>query len=479
MNKLFFKISGVLFLLLAILAFAYMRISTYTAQSYLDELQQTLYGGLADSTVVHVKPLVDGKVDTAAIKDIMHSIMVINPSAEVYLLDTEGEIVTYMAPHKKIKLESVDLDPVLQYISPERPRCIKGDDPRHPGIQKIFSAAPIKNDGRLEGYLYVILASEEQEAIAAGLYDNYFFRLGATYFAGALLVALALGLIAIWYFTHHLRRISSTVTRFKEGDLTARIQNPDGDWKELSETFNSMADTINANIESMKSVEGLRRELVANISHDLRTPLSILKGYIETLQIKDDLTEEERQKYLDTAYASAEKLSSLISQLFEYSKLEAKQIEPSKEPFQVTDLLMDTVQKYELVAESKNIDLRIDSKAQVPLIFADISLVERVIQNIVDNALNYTPEGGAVVIHIASDKKDVRVSVSDTGPGIPEAEQALIFERYRKGDRRNRTGTGLGLAIAKKIMDLHQASIEVQSKLSEGSKFTLVFPAYG
>ncbi|MDX1409570.1 MAG: histidine kinase dimerization/phospho-acceptor domain-containing protein, partial [Saprospiraceae bacterium] len=327
-NRLYFRITALLVGILGILGVVYVLISGFTARKYLDEFQQQLYGGLADSIVSQVRPFVDGEVDTIAVQDIMHSIMVINPSAEVYLLDTTGSIVTYMAPHKKIKLERVDMAPIRAYLADDRPRIVKGDDPRHPDQSKIFSVAPIEEQDGMAGYLYVILASEDQQRVASSLFESYFFRLGARFFFLALIVALVIGSFAIWYLTKHLTRISATVRRFKEGDLLARIEQPDGDWKELAETFNEMADTINRNITSLKSVESLRRELIANVSHDLRTPLSILRGYIETLKMKTDLSEEERQRYLDIANQSAEKLSRLVTQLFEFSKLEARQIEP-------------------------------------------------------------------------------------------------------------------------------------------------------
>lgn len=480
-NSLYFKISALLFTILGILGVAYVLISGYTTRKYLDEFQQRLYGGLADSTVAVVKPLINGRVDTMAIKDIMHSIMVINPSAEVYLLDTTGKIITYMAPHKKIKLDRVDLGPVRQYISEDRPRIVKGDDPRHPNTSKIFSAAVITGDGKAHGYLYMILASEEQQAVAASLYNSYFYRMGVQVFFISLAIALALGLFAIWYLTQKLRKVNATVRRFKEGDLQARIEDTEGDWKTLAETFNEMADTINENIETLRSVESLRRDLIANVSHDLRTPLAIMKGYIETLQIKQhDLTDEERARYLDIAHNSAEKLSRLVSQLFEYSKLEGDQVQPEKEPFQISDLVMDTIQKYELMAADKNIDLKLNAPGKLPLVFADLSLVERVVQNLMDNALQYTPDGGKVEIKLSDLGDGVEVCIADTGPGIPEADQAYIFDRYRKASAAttNGNGTGLGLAIVKKIMELHDAKIRIQSKLHEGTSFMFVLPAY-
>ena len=290
--------------LLVVLGVTYVVITGYVAREYLQEVNQRLYGGIANSTVNEVRPLVDGKVDTLAIQDIMHSIMVMNPSAEVYLLDTTGHIITYVAPHKKILLEEVSLTPVRAFIASEERPFIKGDDPRHPGEEKVFSAAQLENEGKLEGYLYIILASEEQAAVTEDLSGNYMLRLGSSWFFISLLGAMALGLLAIWYLTRNLRRIVAVVRRFKEGDYEARISHAEeGDLHLLGATFNEMADTIVANIEQLQSVERLRRELIANVSHDLRTPLAIMQGYVETLQMKAENLDQKRTRTLSYYYS--------------------------------------------------------------------------------------------------------------------------------------------------------------------------------
>ena len=228
----------------------------------------------------------------------------------------------------------------------------------------------------------------------------------------------------------------------------------------------------------LKGVDRLRRELIANVSHDLRTPLAILKGYVETLQIKkDSLTEAEKDEFLETVQDSSDRLAYLISQLFEYSKLEAKQIEPEKEAFQMTDLANDLVQAHRIVASKKNIELSIEAEDSVPLVFADISLVERAIQNLLDNAVKFTPENGKISLSISGQHKSVSVSVKDSGPGIDEADQAFIFERYEQvNNDEKRLGIGLGLAIVKKIMELHQTTITLKSKPNEGSTFSFELP---
>ena len=241
-----------------------------------------------------------------------------------------------------------------------------------------------------------------------------------------------------------------------------------------------MADTISKNIEEIKSVDVLRRELVANVSHDLRTPLAIMQGYIETIQMKkDSLEDEEIQKYIHTIENSIKQLSRLVSQLFEYSKLEAKQIKPNKEVFPVTDLIYDLHSKYTVLTTEKDIELNVVVKDRVPLIFADISLVERVLQNLLDNAIKFTPVGGKIELVVDHTNSDVVIKVIDNGPGINLENQSVIFDRYKQGNTNEKQrGSGLGLAIVKKIIDLHQGTIKVISKPNEGSTFEFLLPTY-
>ena len=482
-NTLYWKISMTLLGLLVILGVMYVLITGYVAGQYFLEVNQRLYGNIAKSTVNEVKPLVDGEVDTTAIQDIMHSMMVVNPSVEVYLLDTVGNIITYVAPYKKVKLEKVNLEPIWQFIDSEEIPFIKGDDPRHPDKLNVFSAAPIMEGDQLTGYVYIILASEEQAAVTSTLFGSYMLKLGSNMFFVALAGALIIGLLAIWLLTKNLRSIIETVRRFKEGDLQARVTDSNkGEMTLLADTFNDMADTIVGNIEELKSVENLRKELIANVSHDLRTPLAIQQGYVETLLMKDEtISPEKRKQYLEIVLNSSEKLSGLIAQLFEYSKLEAKQIQPVKEPFFITELAQDVFQKYQILAGDKNIKMNLDMSPDLPMVFADVGLVERVIQNLMDNALKFTPEGGNVTIALREMDNTVEVKIADTGPGIPENEQSFIFERYRKSERvknEKQQGAGLGLAIAKKILELHDATIKVNSRLNEGTTFLFQLPAY-
>lgn len=485
MKYLFIKISATLLGLFLILGIVFVGLTGFFAKEYLQETNQMLYGGIAEKMIKEVTPLIDGKVDTMAVQKIINSKMVINPSIEIYLLDTKGKIITYVAPESKIKSETVDLKPIKTFVNKEKFTFIKGDDPRSPDSKNVFSAAEIKDKttDELQGYLYIVLASEEQMSIATYLIECYVPKVGIYLFAVALITAMIIGLIAIWFLTKNLRRYIEAVGKFKDGDLSVRVcDHAKGDFPVLGETFNEMADKLVANIDELKSVENLRRELIANVSHDLRTPLAIMQGYVETLQMKEGkISTEERQKYLNIILNSSEKLSGLIAQLFEYAKLEARQIEPSKEPFQLTDLVADAFSKYQVIAEDKDIVVKVAHQEDLPVVFADVSLVERVVQNLMDNALKFTPRGGTITISLEELKNGVQIMVADTGPGIPAEEQAFIFDRYRKINKtasKSNNGAGLGLAIVKKILELHDASIKVTSQINKGTAFTFSLPTY-
>lgn len=267
--------------------------------------------------------------------------------------------------------------------------------------------------------------------------------------------------------------------------MSARIPSKPGDEiNTLAVVFNEMADTIVGNIENLKSMENLRRELVGNVSHDLRTPLAVIHGYVETLMIKNqELDEKERNKYLKIVLEGTERLKKLVNELFELSKLEAHQVSPVKEPFPINELIQDISQKYQLIAKEKNISISAKSSESNLLVYADVGLIERVLQNLIDNAIKFTPEKGKISIEInQTDKVDaVEIKVSDTGKGIPQDQMPFVFDRYHIGDKRislDKNSTGLGLAIVKKILEIHDSKILLNSKINQGTTFSFQLPQY-
>ena len=480
--SLFWKLSATFLALLIVVGFAHLKLSTTSAEKYFQERNQRLNASIAQSIIQEVKPtFVDGKIDEVAMDDIMHHLMAINPSIEVYLLDPQGQILNYVAPYKKVVMTDVRTQPILDFIATAGEQCILGDDPRHPEIEQIFSAAPIMDGDVIQGYVYVVLAGDLYQSVASTLWTDYITMLGGKTMLITLVAALVVGLIAIWFITRNLQNIISAVRRFRNGDLKARIETKSGrEFNNLALAFNDMAGTIVGNIENLKSMENLRRELVGNVSHDLRTPLAVIHGYVETMMIKkDNLSEEERNKYLQIVLDGTEKLKKMVGELFELSKLESKQVTLHKEPFFINELIQDVVQKYLILARRKGVLIQSVISNNIKLVNADVALIERVLQNLIDNALKFTPEGGTITIKTNERIDDVEIQVSDTGLGIPAEQVPFVFDRYHIGDKRlalDNKNTGLGLAIVKKILEIHDATIDLTSRINQGTSFSFQLP---
>jgi len=482
-RSLYWRLAAVFLLLLAVLALVYVYVTAYTAEMYFEDATQRLNAMVAPSIAHKIRPIVNGTIDPAAVRRLFDDAMVINPSAEVYLLDTAGVIIAYAAPDSLIRRKSVNLAPVLSFIRGTAAPPIAGDDPRSATGRKVFSAAPLEEDHVLRGYLYVILGGEEFDSVARFLLGSYALRLGLRAMWLTLAGAAAIGLIAFRWITRSLRDAIAAVRRFQNGDHGARV--PATSSREvgaLAAAFNEMADTIGAQIEQIRTMDNLRRDLVANVSHDLRTPLVSIHGYIETILMKEEsLGREDRERYLRTVLQSTERLKKLVDELFELSRLEASDSRPVPEDFPIAELVQDVVQKHQILAERRGVKIATDVPRDLPFVYADIALMERVFQNLLDNAIKFTPRGGTVTITLAPAGGEVNVTVADTGEGIPRDELPHVFERFRRGRRPGddqSAGAGLGLAIVKKILDKHGLTISVTSTPRQGTAFSFRLPSH-
>jgi signal transduction histidine kinase len=241
--------------------------------------------------------------------------------------------------------------------------------------------------------------------------------------------------------------------------------------------FNEMAATLAKNIQELKETDEFRKELISNISHDLRTPVASIQGYAETLLLKKEtLDETDQVKYLKIIYASCDKLKKLVGELFELSKLQTNQVKLNPEPFSIAELVSDIANKYRIISQKRGISINTFIPRDVLMVEADIILIDRALQNLIDNALKFSKEGDFINIDIKPDQHDrVQISIADSGEGIGPDELPYIFERYYKGKNYSES-TGLGLAIVKKIMELHQTDIRVSSQRGKGTVFSFVLP---
>jgi len=465
---------------------SYVLLTVFFAQEYISETQQRLHAHLAqhliDEKFQAEKPfLEDGTVNKPLFGDLMHDMMAVNRTIEVYLLSEEGQVRYSVVLDEQRMAEgefSVDLGPIETFVNAGGYEFVLGDDPLVPGEKRIFSAAPFDVEGQ-KGYIYIILAGQQWQTLSEGILGSYSLRGGLLAFGMALLFALVVGLLLISYLTRNLRKLIFAMRKFEDGDMKARVAvQGQGEIAQLGRHFNRMATAIWENFEAIKSTERLRQDLIANVSHDLRTPLAVIHGYAETLQIKgENLPQEEQDRYVRVILRNATKLKKLVGELFELSKLEAQQVKPKPEVVALDGLLEDIREQYRMLAAEKGITLAVDaSGVEKGKVWADLSLIERVCQNLLDNAIKFTPEGGEVRVSLHPSEQPgwVAVEVSDTGVGIPPEELPHIFDRYATRNRVNpaQGGTGLGLAIARKIMELHESTLRVRSQLQRGTSFT-------
>lgn len=482
-HSLYWRIAAIFLLALSLLALAHIAITVSVSKRYFDETTQRLHANVAAHMLIEVSPFEGDSVNKEALGKIMHSMMAVNPSLEVYLLDEQGKILSYVVLEKEVKLNYVSIEPVLQFIREKGASLVYGDDPCNPLEKKIFSATAVMDSaGNLQGYVYMVLASKKYATASEALKGTYLMQMGLQSIVLTLLGAFTISLLILWLLMRNLNSIIRVAKQLEDGDLSARVpvysRNELG---RLATTINGMSETILRNLEEIKEVDKLRRELIANLSHDIRTPISIIHGYIETLIIKEgSLEAHKRKEYLQVILKSSERLRKLMDDLFELSKLEAGQIIPHKETFLMSDLLQDVMMKYKLPAQERNIHMETDIVSGAPKVCADVALIERVLQNLIDNALKFTPEHGKVRVSLRKENASVEVSIANTGEGIAGEEIPHIFNRYykvEKSDHEKNNGSGLGLAIVKNILQIHETDIHVASERFGLTTFKFALPA--
>ncbi len=489
LNSLYTRLALGLVLLVAFLGGLYLMVMLHAGRLYFQELNQQLNQELAANLIAENKLRIeDGRFDRAALEAIFHTYMVVNPSIEVYLLDSDGRILAYSAPPGKVKRDRVDLAPVLAFLGREHHSPIVGDDPRDAAGHKVFSAAPIGPATQPQGYLYVVLAGQQLDSVAAMLQHSYILRLALYALGAAALAGVLAGLWILRVVTRRLRYLDRAMTAFEAADFghftpPMGIDTTSGDeLGRLGHTFSRMAERITSQVGTLKQTDALRRELVANVSHDLRTPIASLQGYLETLLIKEDvLSTEQRRQYLAVALRHSERLGKLVAELFELAKLDSGHTELHREAFAPGELVQDVVLKYQLPAQREGVSIEARIPSDLPFVNADIGLIERVLENLLDNAIRHTPHGGRIAVSLAADAGRVAVQVTDTGCGIPAEELPYVFDRFyqvKKSEREASGGVGLGLAIAKRILDLHASTIAVASSPQTGTRFDFALPVY-
>jgi len=297
-------------------------------------------------------------------------------------------------------------------------------------------------------------------------------------FAGGM--AMILGYFLSSTVTERIDLLKGAAEKLSQGDLQTRvpIQGRD-EVSALAVTFNRMAEQLQAADQKQRELEGLRRDLIAWVSHDLQTPLTSMRAILEALSdgIVDD--PETIKRYLNTAQRDVRSLSALIDDLFQMAQLDAGGFPLHRAPASLNDLVSDTLESFTQLAKQQNITLEGQVESDVDPVFMDTQAIGRVLNNLISNALRHTPPEGRVSVWVLRTGPHVEVTVSDTGEGIRAEDIPHIFERFYRGEKSRNRGTGgagLGLAIARGIVRAHGGNIRIESKVSKGTQFTFHIP---
>ncbi len=293
-------------------------------------------------------------------------------------------------------------------------------------------------------------------------------------------IAMSLGYFLSATLTAKISKLSRAACLISEGDLQVRVPVQGRDeMATLASSFNEMASQLEAASEKQREVEQMRRDLIAWVGHDLRTPLASIRAIVEALA--DGVVEEPKEvtRYLHIAQRDIRSLSLLIDDLFEMAQLDAGGLPLSKQPLSISDLLSDTLESFTTIAQQHHVKLEGAVEPGSDPVFVDAQKVERVLSNLISNAIRHTPADGRIHVSVAPNEQLVEIKVCDTGSGISGEDLPHIFERFYRGDKsRNRAtgGSGLGLAISKRIVEAHDGQITAESELGKGTCISFTLP---
>jgi signal transduction histidine kinase len=461
----------------------YMQVRS--SNQYSQSVIQRLSANLATQIAANNPLLSQGDWDPKAVHILFDQLMAVNPSVEVYLLDKDGNIVGNAAPAGRLQQKRIDLAPVNALLHGAK-MPVYGDNPRDPHAPQVFSVAPLLVNGETQGYVYIVLLGDAYTALSSDAQYQSAISLALRSMGLVALFGLLAGALAFRWVTRPVRKLTAQIAGLDTGGMDAiqalaKTDAPAGaardEVTQLQQAFVGLAKRIDQQWQNLMVQDQQRREFIANISHDLRTPLTSLHGYLETLSVKSDhLSNEDRQRYLNIALTQSKKVGRLAQELFELARLEYGVVKPQKEPFSLSELVQDVFQKFELATETRGQKLLADITPGIPLVNADLGMIERVLTNLLDNAIRFTPEGGTIEIKLWPREGQVMVQLKDSGPGIaPELKDSLFVRPSILSTNKHRAG-GLGLMIVRRILQLHGSDIQLIEQPKHGACFQFSVP---
>ena len=381
-------------------------------------------------------------------------------SIHLWLVDSNG-IVLQAVKNKNVFLTEKDLSESYQKVFSGESVIIENRNVGYFSGINITAAVPVEEDGTIK---YAIYLNEQIDA-SQGL-DYMFNRHLAISTIITVLVSSLLVLISSRHITLPIQQLNKMCIDISNGNFdTQIITSGQDEIEQLATSFNTMA-------KNLKRHENLRSSFVANVSHELRSPITSIHGFAKGM-LDGTIEEKDRAKYTQVIVDESMRLKKLINELLDLSQIESGEFPLHLSKFDINEHIRRVVIRYIDRMEEKDINLNVSLPEEQCMVFADIDRIDQILVNLIDNALKFTPENGTISVWTSIDEEKVLVGVSDTGCGIPKEDLDNIFERFFKSDKShtNKIGTGLGLSIVKKIIDQHGETILVRSSPNSGTQF--------
>lgn len=461
-----------------------MRVSHET---YHLEFDQLTHRGLAQQYVDARLLVRDPPLTAHNFAASLDRITSINPSVDAYVLDARGSILASSTPGRATARNKVALDPIRRFLQEGEPLPILGDDPVDERRQGVFSAAPLSIPDCPAAYLYVLLSRRDRGSAADGLKTSYAISEGAGVLLAAVALAIAGSVLFLRLLTRRLATLQESIEEFRDSRylavpsaLPVEKDRSDDEIGRLRGHFMELAARVGGQVRELQRTDEMRKQLLDNVSHDLRTPLATLQAHLEALSAEDRLPDHERRRYLAVSLLQCRRLVQLVEQVLEVARLDGRQVKMSPEPFQLGEIVQDAVMTRRGSAAGTGVEVGVEQPpGGVPLVVGDIALIGRAVDNLVDNAVRHAGSHGRVTLRLTPLQNTIRLDVHDTGPGIPEHERGRLFDRFYRGDSSRSASSGragLGLSIARGILELHGGTLAFQSSRSGGTTFFFELP---
>lgn len=383
-------------------------------------------------------------------------------NVEIWLVDRDGKIISDTAKESRKGTQIEDFDSTRT----GNQRYLAGDFHGMFSEPVLTVAAPITRNYGTRGYVLIHMAVQK---ILASQYEI----LNIVYITGLIIFLLSLIILLVFYIIVYrpLRRITVGAMKYAEGDYSYRIQTSSQD------EMGYLAETLNFMSEEIAKSDDYQRQFIANVSHDFRSPLTSIKGYLEAI-LDGTIPKELEEKYLERLISETDRLTKLTGSMLSLNSTEQKG-RLSRSNFDINRVIKDVCASFEMTCQKKDMSFELTFAAKKEMVYADYAKIQQVLYNLMDNALKFSEPGSSIRIRSSLKGSKVFVSIKDSGVGIPKKDLQKIWDRFYKTDQsrgKDRQGTGLGLAIVKSIINAHGENIDCVSTEGVGTEFTFTLP---